>query len=51
MTRVDIARQQRLAKFDQLIENLLDLFKTERLKKYAFADKDPEFKTLHQAAK
>ena len=36
MTKNDPAREDRLAKYDRLIEEFLNIFKQERLKKYAF---------------
>jgi hypothetical protein len=35
MTKNDPAREERLAKYDRLIEEFLNVFKQERLKKYA----------------
>ncbi len=34
MTRVDISRQERLAKYDRLIDEFLIVFRQQRLKKY-----------------
>lgn len=34
MTRVDITREERLAKYDKLIDEFLSIFKQDRLKKY-----------------
>lgn len=36
MTRVDLSREERLAKYDRLIEEFLNVFKQERLNRYAF---------------
>ena len=41
MIRVDLAREERLAKYDRLIEDFMVVFKQDRLKKYA-AKKSPE---------
>ncbi len=35
MTKNDPAREERLAKYDRLIEEFLNVFKQDRLKKYA----------------
>jgi hypothetical protein len=35
MTRVDLAREERLAKYDRLTESFLNLFKQERVRKYS----------------
>lgn len=35
MTKNDPAREERLAKYDRLIEEFLNIFKQDRLKKYA----------------
>lgn len=42
MTRVDLSRQERLAKYDRLTEEFLNLFKQERLKKYALQSKNSD---------
>jgi hypothetical protein len=42
MTRVDISREERLAKYDKLIDGFLNVFKLERLKKYNDAFKKGE---------
>lgn len=35
MTRVDLSREERMAKYDRLTEEMLNVFKQDRLKKYA----------------
>ena len=35
LTRVDLSREERMAKYDRLTEELLNVFKQDRLKKYA----------------
>ena len=35
MTRVDLSREERMAKYDRLTEELLNVFKQDRLKKYS----------------
>ena len=35
LTRVDLSREERHAKYDRLTEEFLNVFKQERLKKYA----------------
>lgn len=49
MTRVDLSREERLAKYDRLTEELLTVFKQERLKKYAMF-KSSENEDLHRIA-
>ena len=42
LTRVDLSREERMAKYDRLTEELLNTFKDERLKKYALLAKNNE---------
>lgn len=42
LTRVDLSREERMAKYDRLTEELLNTFKNEKLKKYAMAAKNNE---------
>ena len=49
MTRVDLSREERLAKYDRLTEEMLNVFKQERLKKYAMY-KNNDNEELHKIA-
>ena len=49
MGRVDLSREERLAKYDKLIEEFLNIFKQERLKKYA-ERKNSETEELNKIA-
>lgn len=55
MTRVDISREERLAKYDKLIDEFLTVFKLERLKRYkeAFSkgDTDEKAESSHELYK
>jgi katanin p80 WD40 repeat-containing subunit B1 len=48
LTRVDLAREERVAKYDRLTEELLRVFKNERLQKCA--ERCSESEELHMAA-
>lgn len=50
MTRVDLSREERMAKYDELTFNLLDLFKHERVRKYSNPKKASESSELSSAA-
>ena len=50
MTRVDLSREERLAKYDLLVDEFLGVFRQDRLKRYATLKKSSENEELCRIA-